>query len=49
MFNPLNNDDNGGRLTVTAAETATVWSVVGSGVIVAAFAVLAYDMRYSRP
>ena len=31
-----------------AAESVTVWSLVGSGVIIAAFGVLAYDMFNRR-
>jgi hypothetical protein len=31
-----------------AAETVTVWSVMGAGVIVAAFAVLAFDMFHEH-
>lgn len=31
-----------------AIETITVWSLVGAGVIVAAFSVLAYDMFNTR-
>lgn len=31
-----------------AVDTITAWSLVGSGIIVAAFAVLAYDMMMRR-